>query len=84
MVLRTIAFVLFGLALCMGVYQGWRYPMSTMFYGSGGGQTWLQRLVGPDLWSAAFVPLLTLPAWSLPAFIGVVFMIAAAMRPGRG
>jgi hypothetical protein len=71
----------------MGVYQGWRYPMGTMLHGgssSGGGQLWLQRLVGPDLWNAAFTPLLTLPAWSLPAFIGVVFMIAAAMRPGRG
>lgn len=89
MVLRTLAFVLFGLALCLGVFLGWQYPLGTMLYGAntsafGASQVGLERLVGPAMWNAAFVPMLALPAWSLPTFIGVVFMIIAAMRPGRG
>ena len=48
------------------------------------GKSGLQRLVGPAVWNAAFAPMLTLPAWSLPTFIGVVLMLIAAMRPGKG
>jgi len=89
MVLRTLALILFGLALCLGVFLGWGYPLGTMMYGAnpsamGSGQVGIQRLVGPAMWNAAFVPMLSLPAWSLPAFIAVVFMIIAAMRPGKG
>lgn len=89
MVLRTLALVLFGLALGMGVFMGWGYPLGRMLYGAtssgmGSGQLGLQRLVGPSIWNAAFAPLLTLPAWSLPTFIGAVFMLIAAMRPGKG
>jgi hypothetical protein len=89
MVLRTLAFVLFGLALCLGVFLGWNYPLGTMLYGAntsalGTSQLGIQRLVGPAMWNAAFVPMLSLPAWSLPAFIAAVFMIIAAMRPGKG
>lgn len=89
MVLRTLALVLFGLALGMGVFLGWGYQLGTMMYGAspsamGSGQVGIERLVGPAVWNAAFVPLLALPAWSLPAFIGVVFMLIAAMRPGKG
>ncbi len=89
MVLRTLALVLFGLALCMGIFLGWGYPLGTMMYGAntsalGTSQLGLQRLVGPSIWNAAFVPMLALPAWTAPAFIGVVFMIIAAMRPGKG
>jgi hypothetical protein len=89
MVLRTIALVLFGAALCMGIFLGWGYPLASLFYGASPTgfaerQLGLQRLVGTDVWNAAFVPLLTLPAWSLPVFIGVVLMIIAAMRPDKG
>ncbi|CAH0154544.1 hypothetical protein [Roseomonas sp. CECT 9278] len=87
MVLRTLALVLFGLALCMGVFLGWGYPLGTMLQSGGSmgsGQLGLQRLVGPSIWNAAFAPLLTLPAWSLPTFVAVVFMLIAAMRPGKG
>jgi hypothetical protein len=44
----------------------------------------LQRLVGSAVWNAAFAPLMRLPAWGLPAFLGVVLMLIAAMRPGKG
>lgn len=89
MVLRTLALVLFGAAVCLAVFLGWNYSLGTMLYGagssgSGSGQWGIRRLVGPAVWNAAFVPMLTLPAWSLPAFIGVVFMLIAAMRPGKG
>jgi hypothetical protein len=89
MVLRTLAFILFGLALCLAVFLGWNYPLGTLMYGANpssmsSGQVGIQRLVGPAMWNAAFVPLLSLPAWALPAFIGAVFMLIAAMRPGKG
>jgi uncharacterized membrane protein len=89
MVLRTIALVLFGLALCMGIFLGWGYPLGTMLYGASSSgfatrELGLQRLVGPTVWNAAFAPLMTLPAWGLPTFFGVVLMIIAAMRPGKG
>lgn len=89
MVLRTIAIVLFGLALCMGIFLGWGYPLGTMLSGASPSgfaprELGLQRLVGPTVWNAAFAPLMTLPAWSLPTFFGVVLMIIAAMRPGKG
>lgn len=89
MVLRTLAFILFGAAFCMGFFMGWGYPLGRMLYGMNpssmaAGQVGLERLVGPAVWNAAFMPLLHLPAWGLPAFIGVVLMIIAAMRPGRG
>jgi hypothetical protein len=88
MVLRTIALVLFGLALCMGIFLGWNYSLATLFYGASPTgfserQLGLQRLVGHDVWNAAFVPMLSLPAWGLPAFIGVVLMVIAAMRPDK-
>jgi hypothetical protein len=89
MVLKTIAFVLFGAALCMGIFLGWGYPLGTMLHGASPTgfaprELGLQRLVGPTVWNAAFAPLMTLPAWGLPAFLGVVLMIIAAMRPGKG
>jgi hypothetical protein len=89
MVLRTLALVLFGLAACMGLFLGWGYPMGTMMYGANpsvmaANQVGIERLVGPAMWNAALVPLLALPAWAFPTFVGVVFMLIAAMRPGRG
>jgi hypothetical protein len=89
MVLRTLALVLFGLALCMAVFLGWAYPLGTMLYGANpigmtANQVGIQRLVGPGMWNALFVPMLALPAWSAPAFIGLVFMVIAAMRPSKG
>ncbi|WP_198371646.1 hypothetical protein [Roseomonas rosulenta] len=89
MVLRTLAFILFGAAFCIGFFMGWGYPLGQMLYGVNASalasrQVGLERLVGPAMWNAAFVPLLALPAWGLPAFIGMVLMIIAAMRPGRG
>ena len=89
MVLRTLAFVLFGFALCTGVFLGWGYSMEAMLYGTSARsvastQLGLQRLVGPDIWRALFEPLFELPAWAFPAFLGTVFMIMAVLRPGRG
>jgi hypothetical protein len=89
MVLRTIALVLFGLALCMAVFLGWNYPLGTLLYGvnrggMGATQLGIERLLGPSVWNAAFEPLMRLPAWSLPTFIGAVLMLIAALRPGKG
>jgi hypothetical protein len=89
MVLRTIALVLFGLAFCIGFWGGWNYPMSTMLYGVnpsalGSAEVGLQRYLPSAVWRAVFAPMLSLPAWSLPTMIGVVLMIIAALRPGKG
>jgi hypothetical protein len=89
MVLRTIALVLFALAICMAIFLGWNYQLGTMLYGAnrggmGNAQLGIERLLGPAVWNAAFAPMMRLPAWSLPTFIGVVLMLIAAMRPGKG
>lgn len=88
MVLRTIAFVLLGLALSMAVFLGWGYQLGMLLYGGSPSafaprDFWLQRMVGPEVWRSLFAPLMTLPAWSLPSFLSLVLLIIAAIRPGR-
>jgi hypothetical protein len=89
MVLRTIALVLFGFALCIALWAGWNYPMSNMLYGVnpsalGSAEIGAQRYLPSAFWRAVIAPMLALPAWSLPTMLGVILMIIAALRPGKG
>lgn len=89
MILRTIAFVFFGLAAAMGFALGWGYDLGTAVFKVNAAalnslQAGIQRYLAPAIWDGAFVPFLSMPAWGLPALIGLIFMIASAMRPGKG
>jgi hypothetical protein len=89
MVLRTIALVLFGFALCIGLWAGWGHPLSSMLYGVnpsalGSAEIGAQRYLPEVVWRAIFAPMLSLPAWAMPTLLGVVLMIIAALRPGKG
>lgn len=89
MILRTIAILFFALAVVLGVALGWGYELGTAMYKVNPGalnalQAGVQRHITPMLWDGLFVPFLAMPLWLFPTLIGLVFMIASAMRPGRG
>jgi hypothetical protein len=89
MILRTIAFLFFGLAVVMGFALGWGYQLGTALFKVNAGalnslQAGVQRYLAPAVWDGAFVPILSMPAWGLPAVIGLIFTIASSLRPGKG
>lgn len=37
--------------------------------------SFVENRIDPDLWVDSILPLLGLPAWSVPAFLGVIFVL---------
>lgn len=89
MILRTIAILFFALGVVMGLTLGWSYELGTVAFRVNAGalnslQAGVQRYLAPVIWDGVFVPLLAMPAWGFPMLIGAGFMVASALRPGRG
>ncbi len=89
MVLKTVALLFFASALLMALMLGPWWPLGAVLYRINASalnslQAGVQRHIWPPLWDGLFVPLLNMPAWALPALLGACFLMAAALRPGRG
>lgn len=89
MVLRIIALLFFSFAVALGFSLGWGYQLGEALFrvnaaGLNSFQAGVQRYLAPAIWDGVFVPLLSMPAWALPVAIGVMFLMIAALRPGRG
>lgn len=89
MVLKVIALLFFSAALLLALIFGYAWPFGAMLFSINAAalntlQAGVQRHLSPALWDSLFVPLLSVPAWTAPAAIGVILVVIAALRPGRG
>ena len=89
MVLRILAILFFVAAAVTGFVWGWQHSIGGALYRATPGmlnglQAFIQRYTIPDIWDIIFVPVLELPAWAGLVLIAMAFVVAAALRPGKG
>lgn len=89
MVLKVVALLFLSAALLLALIFGYDWPFGAMVFSINASalntlQAGIQRHVSAGLWDSLFVPLLSVPAWTAPAAIGVILVLIAALRPGRG
>ena len=85
MLLRLLAILFFSAALVIGLTLGWGRDLGSMLgIVNSGWAPAIESGFGPAMRDALMRPLLSIPAWAASAAIGMMFLLASAMRPGRG
>jgi hypothetical protein len=84
-VLRLLAILFFSAALLVGFGLGGERELDPLISAVNKDAVLaLQAGVPSVLWDTRLRPLLSLPAWVASLVVGVVFLLAAAPRPGTG
>ena len=89
MVLQLLGLLFAAGALVLGLSYGWGLPFGVMLTRVNPSalttmQSGVEGVLWQGAWDSLFIPLFSLPAWTVPAAICVVLFGMNAMRPGRG
>jgi hypothetical protein len=88
MLLRLLALLFASLGLLIGLVGGWSWTFGAMLgrinaRGMASFEDWV-RNSWAGIWDSLALPMFNVPAWTVPVVVGLVFLLAAALRPGRG
>ena len=85
MLLWLLAILCFSAAVLIGLFLGWQRTLaSALALVNAGWVPALEARVPAPLRDTVLTPILGMPAWGAASAVGVIFLLASALRPGRG
>ncbi|WP_135466894.1 hypothetical protein [Crenalkalicoccus roseus] len=86
--MRLAGLLLLALAAGLGLRLGWGEPLGAALFRLDPGllnmaQAGIQRRLAPWLWDDVLLPVLEQPSWLVPAVLGALLLLAAALRRRR-